>query len=186
MHGQEGFSTMGTNQKPKMRSITDLLNEFIQTFVQKPDATAGAENRIDFAAEFSQLKIENDLVNVFFDEIHRMSDAFTFSFIESLKHEIEQIKAVLFQSSTELSTFYTLLIMMLRRLSPIDGSFTNALMFAKELAWRISEDEDAPRNEFSKFFSKHLFRNYCSLIKECPNKRQPICELIFAHTQHDL
>ena len=115
-----------------------------------------------------------------------MSDAFTFSFIESLKQEIEQIKAVLFQSSTELATFYTLLTMMLRRLSPIDGSFTNALMFAKQLAWKVNEDEEAPRNEFNKFFSKHLFRNYCSLIKECPNKRQPICELIFAHCQHDL
>ena len=50
--------------------------------------TAGAENRVDYAAEFSQLKIENDLVNVFFDEIHRMSDAFTFNFVESLKQDV--------------------------------------------------------------------------------------------------
>lgn len=71
-----------------------------------------------------------------------------------------------------MATFYTLLTMMLRRLSPIDGSFTNALMFCKQLALKINEDEDAPSHEFNKFFTKHLFRNYCSLIKECPNKRQ--------------
>ena len=92
----------------------------------------------------------------------------------------------LFQSSTEVATFYTFLTMMLRRLSPIDGSFTNTLMFCKQLAMKINEDEDAPRNEFNKFFAKHLFRNYCSLIRECPNKRQQICELIFAHCAHDL
>ena len=33
---------------------------------------------------------------------------------------------------------------------------------------------------------KHLFRSYCGLIKECPNKRQQICELIYAHCSHDL
>ncbi len=71
-----------------MKSITDVLHERIQAFVQKPDATAGAENRVDYAAEFNRLKIENDLVNVFFDEIHRMSDAFTFNFIESLKQDV--------------------------------------------------------------------------------------------------
>lgn len=63
-----------------MKSIMDVLNERIQAFVQKADG-----GDINYAAEFSQLKIENDLVNVFFDEIHRMSDGFTFNFIESLK-----------------------------------------------------------------------------------------------------
>ena len=79
-----------------MKSITDVLNERIQAFVQKPDPTAGAENRIDYAGEFSQLKIENDLVNVFFDEIHRMSEGFTFNFIETLKQDIEAIVQTLF------------------------------------------------------------------------------------------
>ena len=88
MQGHDGFSTMGTNQKPTLTSITDVLNERIQAFVQKPDPTAGGETRVDYAAEFSQLKIENDLVNVFFDEIHRMSDAFTFNFIETLKQDV--------------------------------------------------------------------------------------------------
>jgi len=38
-----------------------------------------------YLSEFGQLKIENDMVNTFFDEIHRMSDHFTFNFVESLK-----------------------------------------------------------------------------------------------------
>lgn len=129
------------------------------------------KNPIDYAAEFSQLKIENDLVNVFFDEIHKMSDSFTFNFIEALKQDIEQIMVTLFQSGTEIATFYTLLTIMLRRLSPIESSFANTLIFAKQLALKINQDEDAPINEFNKFFMRHLFRNYCSLIKECPNKR---------------
>ena len=45
--------------------------------------------------------------------------------------------------------------MMLRRLSPIEGSFTNALMFCKQLAMKINEDEEAPSNEFNKFFLAH-------------------------------
>ena len=31
-----------------------------------------------------------------------------------------------------------------------------------------------------------MFRSYCQLIRECPNKRQQICELIYSHTAHDL
>lgn len=170
--------------------------------MQKPDPSAGGDNRVDYAAEFAQLKIENDLVNVFFDEINRMSDSFTFNFIETLKHDvsipisvtqivcagwqIDLIMRTLYQSTTEMATFYTLLTMMLRRLSPVEGSFTNALLFSKQLAMRVNEDEEAPRDDFNKFFMRHLFRNYCALIKECPNKRQQICELIYAHCQHDL
>lgn len=77
---------MGTNQKIKMKSISDILNERIQAFVQKPDTSLSGGT--DYAAEFSQLKIENDLVSSFFDEIHRMSDAFTFNFIETLKQDV--------------------------------------------------------------------------------------------------
>ena len=85
-----------------------------------------------------------------------------------------------------MATFYTFMIMVLRRLSPIDGAFTNTLIFCKMLAMRIYEEQDAPRNEFTKFFQRHLFKTYCSLIRECPNKRQQICELIYAHSAHDL
>ena len=62
---------------------------------------------------------------------------------------------------------------MLRRLSPIDGSFTNTLILCKQTAIRINTDAGtSPAGEFNKFFAKHLFRSYCSLIRECPNKRQ--------------
>mmetsp|Transcript_22345 Transcript_22345/g.29905 ORF Transcript_22345/g.29905 Transcript_22345/m.29905 type:complete len:255 (+) Transcript_22345:734-1498(+) len=115
-----------------------------------------------------------------------MSDSFTFNFIEALKQDIDQIMSTLFQSGTEIATFYTLITIMLRRLSPIESSFANALIFVKQLALKINSDEDAPINDFNKFFMRHLFRNYCSLIRECPNKRSQICELIYAHCAHDL
>lgn len=31
-----------------------------------------------------------------------------------------------------------------------------------------------------------MLRNFCSIILEFPNKRQYICQLIYAHSQHDL
>lgn len=63
------------------------------------------------------------MVNTFFDEIHKMSDHFTFKFIESLKLDFEAILATLYQSATECATFFSFLICMLRRLSPLEGSF---------------------------------------------------------------
>jgi hypothetical protein len=59
----------------------------------------------------------------------------------------------------------------------------------KNLAKEINNDQNtAPQysREFNKFFMKHLMRNYCSLIREAPNKRQYICELIYTHCSHDL
>jgi hypothetical protein len=76
--------------------------------------------------------------------------------------------------------------MLLRKLSPVQGSFTNTLIFCKNLARKINEDSQSPSEEFNKFFINHLFKNYCQIIKECPNKRQYMCELIYAHAQHDL
>ena len=72
--------------------------------MQKPDQAAlvSGENRVDYAAEFSQLKIENDLVNVFFDEIHKMSDSFTFNFIEALKQDV----SIRLKSLTNFVTFF--------------------------------------------------------------------------------
>ena len=67
-----------------------MLNERIQAFVQKPDTQLSGAT--DYAAEFSQLKIENDLVSSFFDEIHKMSDAFTFNFVETLKQDVSSPK----------------------------------------------------------------------------------------------
>ena len=94
----------------------------------------------------------------------------------------------LYQSANEIAIFYTYLLMLLRKLSPIQGSFTNTLIFCKILARKINEDSSSgsPSEEFNKFFISHLFKNYCQIIKECPNKRQYICELIYSHAQHDL
>lgn len=76
--------------------------------------------------------------------------------------------------------------MLLRKLQPVSGSFVNTLIFCKTLARKINEDHHSPATDFNKFFINHLFKNYCHIIKECPNKRQYICELIYCHTQHDL
>lgn len=70
------------------RSITDWLHERITTFVSR-HVPVGDEP--SYLSEFGQLKIENDMVNTFFDEIHRMSDHFTFNFVESIKQDIESL-----------------------------------------------------------------------------------------------
>lgn len=92
----------------------------------------------------------------------------------------------MYQSANELAVFYTYLLMLLRKLQPVSGSFVNTLIFCKTLARKINEDQHSPAGDFNKFFINHLFKNYCHIIKECPNKRQYICELIYCHTQHDL
>jgi hypothetical protein len=126
------------------------------------------------------------MVNTFFDSINKMSDSFTFSFIEELKQDIESILHTLYANATECITFFTFLLVLLRRLCPVDGAFTNTLLFTKTLIARINKDESSPKADFNKFFFKHLFRSYCSLIRECPNKRQQLCECIYAHCADDL
>jgi hypothetical protein len=110
------------------RSITDLLHEKITNFVNRNIAVGGEPS---YQAEFAQLKIENDMVNTFFDEIHKMSDHFTFNFVESLKQDLENIMQILNLGATECGTFYTFLTVMLRRLSPNEGAFTSTLMLCK-------------------------------------------------------
>jgi hypothetical protein len=73
--------------------------------------------------------------------------------------------------------------MLLRKLSPLSTSFYQTLQFCKQLAKRVIEDADAPKDNF---FIKHLYRAYVQLMKEDPAKRSFICELLYAHTQHDL
>ena len=144
-------------------------------------------DEISYQAEFGQLKIENDMVNTFFDEIHKMSDHFTFNFVESLKQDLDNIMQVLNHSATECGTFFTFLNVLLRRLSPIDGAFTSTMILTKQIALRInSSSSNSPAAEFNRFFEKHLFRSYCALIRECPSKRAQICELIYAHCSHDM
>lgn len=111
--------------------------------------------------EVAQLRFENDLVTSFFDNIAKLSDSFVFSFIEELKQNIETIMNTLYQSANEIAIFYTYLLMLIRRLNPVTGSFRNALIFCKTLARKINEDSQTPSEEFNKFFVNHLFKNYC-------------------------
>ena len=53
------------------------------------------------------------------------------------------------------------------------------MQFCKTLAWKITEDGDAPKDEL-------FIRHYVSIIKEDPAKRSFMCELIYAHSSHDL
>ena len=62
------------------KTITDLLHEIIITKSAK-----------DTNNELSMLKIENDMVTTFFDNITKLSDHFTFSFIEELKKDVNFI-----------------------------------------------------------------------------------------------
>lgn len=61
--------------------------------------------------------------------------------------------------------------MILKKLNPEQNSFVNTLFFCKSLAKKVNEDQQSPSEEFNKFFINHLFKNYCQIIKECPNKR---------------
>ena len=92
----------------------------------------------------------------------------------------------LYKSANELAAFYTFLLMLLRNAQTNDSSFTNALIFCKSLASKLNEDIESPSQEFNKFFQRHLFKNLCAIIRECPTKRQYMCELIFVHCAHDL
>ena len=42
------------------------------------------------------------------------------------------------------------------------------------------------QKDFNKFFTRHLLKNYCSIIREQVSKRTAICELIYTHCAHDL
>ncbi len=163
------------NERVNRKSITDVLHELITSRSAK-----------DTNNEISILRFENDMVTTFFDNITRFSDQFTYSFIEDMKKDIDSIVQTLYQGANELAIFYTYLLMILRKLSPVSGSFTNTLIFCKNLSRKLNDDSQAPSEEFNKFFLNHLFKNYCSIIRECPNKRQHVCELIFAHSCHDL
>lgn len=57
----------------------DVLHDKISQFVSQPE----------FSSEFGNLKIENDMLVTFFDEINKMSDQFTFAFIETLKKDMD-------------------------------------------------------------------------------------------------
>lgn len=143
-------------------------------------------------AELQKLKIEGDLVTSFFDSVDRISDTTLYNFIEDMKKDIELIMQILYNSTNEMIVFFTYLLILLKKLNPIDHSFTNAMHMCKNLAKEINEENHyhqpvmTYQKDFNKFFMSHLLRNYCSIISESPNKRQYICELIYTHCAHDL
>lgn len=71
------YSAETINERQQRKSITDLLQEKITL-----------SNVRDTNKEMSLLKIENDMVTTFFDSITKLSDNFTFSFIEELKKDV--------------------------------------------------------------------------------------------------
>ena len=79
----------------------------------------------------SMLRFENDMVTTFFDSITKLSDHFTYSFIEELKKDVtikilkklisiqfDAIVQTLYQSANEIAIFYTYLLMLLKKLNP--------------------------------------------------------------------
>ena len=133
------------------------------------------------------IKVEGDLVTSFFDCIQSDYDEALNAFLDDMKRDIELIMNILSNSPNELIVFFTYLLLMLKRLSPADLSFVNITHMIKGLTREINDEQQQLFSvEFTKFFMSHLLRNYCSMIIESANKRQPICELIYAHCQHDL
>ena len=65
------------NDKQQKKTITDILQDMIANKSAK-----------DTNNEMSQLRIENDMVTTFFDNVTKLSDHFTFSFVEELKKDV--------------------------------------------------------------------------------------------------
>lgn len=126
-------------RRPRPKTITDVLHDKITNFVTR---------NTEYGAEFNKLKIENDMVNTFFDEINKMSDTFTYNFIEELKIDIESLLNTLYHSATECSTFFSFLLVLMRRLCPVDAAFANTFTFTKMLIEHINKDEHSPKSDF--------------------------------------
>ena len=86
------------------------------------------------------MKIEGDLVTSFFDSVDKITDQTLYSFIESMKKDIDIIMAILYNSTNEMGVFFTYLLLMLKKLNPIEHSFTNIMHMCKNLAKEINED----------------------------------------------
>ena len=66
------------------------MQDRIASFISKPNH----ENNKTYQAEIANLNIENDMVNTFFDEINKMSDQFTYNFVEFLKQDLDSVLQV--------------------------------------------------------------------------------------------
>ena len=130
------------------------------------------------------------MVTSFFDSVDKLSDAVLYKFIEEMKQDYDLIMNILFTNTNEMVVFFTYLLILVKKLNPLDHSFTNAIHMIKSLARDINESQQTAsasfQKDFNRFFMGHLLKNYCSVIAESPNKRQYICELIYAHCAHDL
>ena len=71
--------------------------------------------------EISLLRVENDMVTSFFDNIGKFSDHFVTQFVEELRKDIDNLTLTLYTSRNELAIFSIYLAMLLRRLSPLSG-----------------------------------------------------------------
>lgn len=136
--------------------------------------------------EISLLRVENDMVAAFFDSLARFSETFTHAFVEDLRRDVDTLVSTLFYSAGELVLFWTYMLVLLRKLDQQSTSFFSAIQLLKTLIARVQDDAGAPKHEFTVFFEKHLFRSYCQLISDDSAKRAFVCELLYAHTQHDL
>ena len=118
-------------------------------------------------SDVKNIKIEGDLVTSFFDSVDKISDQTLYAFIEELKKDIELIMQILYNSTNEMVVFFTFLLMMLKKLNPIDHSFTNAMHMCKNLAVQINVDptggqfkeyyEDSNITLISDYFTKDIF-----------------------------
>jgi hypothetical protein len=80
-HGGEGSRILSAEtEKQQKKTITDVLQDIITNKSNK-----------DTNNEMSQLRIENDMVTTFFDNITKLSDHFTFSFVEELKKDVRNL-----------------------------------------------------------------------------------------------
>lgn len=80
------------------------------------------------------------MVTHFFDSVNKMSDSAVYTFVEELKADIDLIMQILYSSTNEMIVFFTYLLIMLKKLSPIDNSFTNLVQMIKNIAKEINID----------------------------------------------
>ena len=63
--------------------------------------------------EMSMLRVENDMVTTFFDNIGKFSDEFVSQFVEELRKEMDTLTSTIYSSTSELAIFSTYLIILL-------------------------------------------------------------------------
>jgi hypothetical protein len=91
--GSRILSAENLSDKQQKKTITDVLQDIITNRSGK-----------DTNNEMSQLRIENDMVTTFFDNITKLSDHFTFSFVEELKKDVSTFQLTLLDRSDYINT----------------------------------------------------------------------------------